>query len=202
MARITLGDLQPRKVPFTPADPSRDTFDQRFNPNDVLREYLDQQRGLRPVRPGTRERFGDPSKVISQDTSPPLSVPPSLGMPMPRTAQLAGRPASGASPVGVPGGPSGTPTPDYEVVQGPLSAAQHAQAAGIDTAGAGQQPSTTGPPDKSEAGISLPKLLQLLQHLHSQGVLDLSPAAGLNTMPSREQPAERPRPVVTLGTRG
>jgi hypothetical protein len=126
MARITLGDLHPRRVPFTPADPSRDTFDQRFNPNDVLREYLDQQRGLRPIRPGTRERFGDPSKVISQDTPPPLSVPPSLGMPMPRTAQLAGRPASGASPVGAPPGPSGAPTPDYEVVQGPLTAEQHA----------------------------------------------------------------------------
>jgi hypothetical protein len=202
MARITLGDLRPQRNRLNPADPSRDTFDQRFNPNDVLREYLDQQRGLRPVRPGTQERFGDPSKVISQDTQPPLSVPPSLGMPMPRTAQLVGRQASDAPPVGVPSGPSGTPTSDEEIVQGPLTDAQHARAAGIDTAGAGQQSSTTGPPNKSEGGISLPKLLQLLQHLHSQGVLDLSPAAGLNVAPSRERSTEPPRPVTNLGVRG
>lgn len=96
MARIQLSDLKSHQRPFEPVDPSRDTFDERYRPIDPMRDYLNRDKGT-PVRPGYQERFGDPSKVISQG-----GLPPSVNAPPPRTAPLA--------PVGAPVGPAGAPT--------------------------------------------------------------------------------------------
>jgi len=53
---------------LNPVDPSVDTFRQRFAPfsSDPVGDYIEQQPPPgRPVMPGTRERFLDPSKVIA-----------------------------------------------------------------------------------------------------------------------------------------
>ena len=80
MARTTLGDLQSRKRPFEPENPSAidpsKEVDYRFP--DPIRDMINKQYQGTPVQPGYQERFGDPSKVISQ------GVPPSLNQPMPK----------------------------------------------------------------------------------------------------------------------
>ena len=58
--------LQHRYPMLRPADPAADTFDARFGAWDDIQQLLQLQRqqGV-PIRPGTQERFGDPTKVIS-----------------------------------------------------------------------------------------------------------------------------------------
>lgn len=66
-----------------PKDPAENTFRQRFAPfsSDPIGDFIEEQRlqgrGT-PVRPGTQERFGDPTKVISEN------IPPQLGAPLAR----------------------------------------------------------------------------------------------------------------------
>jgi len=61
---------EPRWGRLNPVDPSVDTFRQRFAPfsSDPVGDYIEEQQRQPPPRiapPGTRERFGDPSKVLS-----------------------------------------------------------------------------------------------------------------------------------------
>src|SRR5678816_2097535 len=60
--------LNPRMRRVNPVDPSVDTFRQRFAPfsSDPVGDFIEQQPSPgRPVAPGTRERFLDPTKVIA-----------------------------------------------------------------------------------------------------------------------------------------
>jgi hypothetical protein len=79
---------EPRWGRLNPVDPSVDTFRQRFAPfsSDPVGDYIEEQQRQPPPRiapPGTRERFGDPSKVLSMagggtpksDTEQPYAVP-------------------------------------------------------------------------------------------------------------------------------
>ena len=73
-------ESRPRPGRLQPVDPSVDTFRRRFAPfssdpmGDQIEDALRRDQG-RPVRPGTRERFGDPTKVIAgaiPTAEPPL----------------------------------------------------------------------------------------------------------------------------------
>lgn len=78
-----------------PVDPSVDTFKQRFAPfsNDPTDALQVDPFPERIIRPGTRERFGDPTKVIS-------SLPPTLNAPMRREpeARALGGPVTAGQP--------------------------------------------------------------------------------------------------------
>jgi len=67
------GSLEPLGPYRGAQDPSVDTFEQRFNPKAPYKKELPYG-----VPPGTRERFGDPSKVIADVSG---RVPPSLSVP-------------------------------------------------------------------------------------------------------------------------
>ena len=55
-------------------DPSGDTFKQRYAPFGTIDDLLDPSDQGKAIRPGTRERFLDPSKVISQNIPPSPSA--------------------------------------------------------------------------------------------------------------------------------
>lgn len=67
------GNFRPGRL--NPADPAVDTFRQRFAPfsSDPVGDFIEQQRLMprRTIVPGTRERFGDPTKVIAGDVPTP-----------------------------------------------------------------------------------------------------------------------------------
>ena len=61
---------EPRWGRLNPVDPSVDTFRQRWAPfsSDPVGDYIEEQQRMPPPRiapPGTRERYGDPTKVLS-----------------------------------------------------------------------------------------------------------------------------------------
>ena len=79
---------EPRWGRLNPVDPSVDTFRQRWAPfsSDPVGDYIEEQQRMPPPRiapPGTRERYGDPTKVLSMagggtpksDTEQPYAVP-------------------------------------------------------------------------------------------------------------------------------
>lgn len=89
-------------------DPSTDTFKQRYAPFGTIDDVLDDDPGS-PIRPGTRERFLDPSKVISQNIPPSPSASnmkqfPLQRAPAPETTGMRPPPPQG---LGLPEGGQG-----------------------------------------------------------------------------------------------
>ena len=87
MARTTLGDLESRmrmRGRLTPEDPSAPTFNERWSPVDPIPQFEDEIRKRERTPgyvPGYQERYGDPTKVISD-------LPPSLNAPMERQTSI------------------------------------------------------------------------------------------------------------------
>lgn len=81
-----------RRGRSNPQDPSVDTFRERFapfstDPSGDLRELIEKEQKFRegdtPVRPGRKERYGDPTKVISQYIPPSTSATNMKQFPLP-----------------------------------------------------------------------------------------------------------------------
>ena len=87
-------------------DPSADTFKQRYAPFGTIDDLLDESDRGKPIRPGTRERFLDPSKVISQNIPPSPSATNMKQFPLqqPETSGLRPPPGPG---LGLPEGGQG-----------------------------------------------------------------------------------------------